>query len=228
MVKTTGNLKQYALTHIGPYISDMMMRYGPRKVNVLGQTYVLRKDVCNPRFLGISEFMAQNISVRPEDEVLDMGTGSGILAITAAKTARRVVAVDINNNAVVCAKENAKRNGADNITFLQGDLFSALSDDIKFDVILVHPPFTEGKEEGNNPNGKYNVKKSFARQFFKEAREHIRPQGYSQIIYPSYAGMERVLDIAREHGWIMRLYAKKKGLFMTFCIFRGTLNPEDY
>lgn len=57
-------------------------------------------------------------------EVLDLGTGSGILAITAAKLgAHKVVASDIDSVAVKVARENVTRNGvADQVTLVQGDL----------------------------------------------------------------------------------------------------------
>jgi len=50
--------------------------------------------------------------VRPGERVLDVGTGSGINAIVAARTSARVLAVDRNPSAVECARLNVDRNGA--------------------------------------------------------------------------------------------------------------------
>jgi release factor glutamine methyltransferase len=71
-----------------------------------------------------------------------MGTGSGLLAILAAKQGTDVVAVDINPYAVQCAKQNAQRNGVGGkVALLQGDLFAPLRETAKFDLILFNSPY---------------------------------------------------------------------------------------
>lgn len=78
--------------------------------------------------------------VRPGDRVLDMGTGSGVNALLAARVAREVVGVDVNACAVAAAADNAERNGlSDRTNFVQGDLFAAV--DGRFDLVLFDPPF---------------------------------------------------------------------------------------
>jgi release factor glutamine methyltransferase len=78
--------------------------------------------------------------VGPGLRVLDMGTGSGVSALLAARAGSDVVAVDINASAVACAWANAERNGlADRIVFVHGDLFDGIDGD--FDVIIFDPPF---------------------------------------------------------------------------------------
>lgn len=68
--------------------------------------------------------------------VLDVGTGSGILAIAAAKLgAREIVATDVDDMALEAASENAKRNGViDNIHFLKSDLLRKVTG--QFDLML--------------------------------------------------------------------------------------------
>lgn len=83
---------------------------------------------------------AVRAEVGPSDRVLDMGTGSGVSAILAAKVTSDVVAVDINPKAVECAIANAERNGVtDRIAFLRGDVFDQVEGD--FDLIIFDPPF---------------------------------------------------------------------------------------
>ncbi|HUT37387.1 MAG TPA: methyltransferase [Planctomycetota bacterium] len=105
----------------------LVQRFGPHQVRVLGRTFRVNRHVFNPRFYLTSKFMARHLRLRPSDSVLDMGTGSGIQAIVAAATAARVVAIDINPEAVRLARENARANGvADRVTVLEGDLFAPL------------------------------------------------------------------------------------------------------
>lgn len=78
-------------------------------------------------------------TLRPGQQVLDVGTGSGILAIAAAKLAEaQVTAVDIDPVAVKVCKENAALNKVeDRIRALQGDLFSAVPGET-FDLVLAN------------------------------------------------------------------------------------------
>lgn len=103
----------------------LIQRFGPHEVRVLGRTFRTSRHVFNPKLFLTSKFMARHLDLRPTDRVLDMGTGSGIQAIVAAATAARVVAIDINPEAVRLARENARTNGvADKVTVLEGDLFA--------------------------------------------------------------------------------------------------------
>jgi len=86
--------------------------------------------------------------------ILDLGTGSGAIAVSLAfyLPASRVTAVDIREEALLAARENAEQNGvADRIRFLQGDLFCALEDSggrERFDGIVSNPPYIPTGEIG--------------------------------------------------------------------------------
>ena len=74
-------------------------------------------------------------------EVLDVGTGSGCVAIALVKLApgTRVTAVDISREALQLAQSNARQNGVD-VQFVCADLFSGLGER-KFDMIVSNPPY---------------------------------------------------------------------------------------
>ena len=102
-----------------------------RLERVHGMPFVVTPSVFNPKVPRTGEFLAGQIDSRlvPRDcEVLDMGTGSGICAVFAARHARRVVAVDINAAAVRCAGINALLNHVEHkIDLRHGDLFCSYS-----------------------------------------------------------------------------------------------------
>ena len=75
--------------------------------------------------------------------VLDIGTGTGCIAITLAleRPSAHVTAIDVSPDALALARENAQRLGATNIEFIQSDWFAALSDTAQFDLIVSNPPY---------------------------------------------------------------------------------------
>lgn len=84
------------------------------------------------------------INAKNYRSVLDIGTGSGAIAISIKKNADvSVSAVDISEDALSLAKENAKMNEAE-ISFIKSDLFENVSG--KFDVILSNPPYIPTKD----------------------------------------------------------------------------------
>lgn len=77
-------------------------------------------------------------------KILDIGTGSGAIAITLEKeTGAKVTASDISPEALQIAQENAKNLNSE-ICFVQSDLFKSL-DGEKFDIIVSNPPYIESK-----------------------------------------------------------------------------------
>lgn len=76
---------------------------------------------------------------------LDLGTGSGIHALLAARRAGRVVATDVNPRALAFAELNAELNGIANVELRAGDLFDPVAGE-SFDLIVANPPFVVGPD----------------------------------------------------------------------------------
>lgn len=78
--------------------------------------------------------------------VLDIGTGSGAIAVSLAKLGRQaqVTAVDVSDRALEIARRNAERNGAA-VEFVKSDCFSALKGR-KYDMIVSNPPYISADE----------------------------------------------------------------------------------
>lgn len=90
--------------------------------------------------------------------IVDVGTGSGVLAICAALYVPecQVVAVDLSPEALAVAKRNAETHGvADRIEFIEGDVLANVSQDDQFDFVISNPPYvTESEYESLDPQVK--------------------------------------------------------------------------
>jgi len=125
-------------------------RYGRLVLETVdGVPLVIMPQVFNPVLLRSGALMARAVGRLPlhgaaRPSVLDLGTGSGIGAVFAARRGASVVAVDINPEAVRCARINALLNAADeHIEVRQGDLFEPVLGKT-FDLVLFNPPFYRG------------------------------------------------------------------------------------
>ena len=143
-----------------------------------------------------SFLFAETLYVKAGARVLDMGTGSGILGLLAAKEASEVVAVDVNPYAIRCAKQNAKRNSIHGkMAFLQGDLFTPINDAAKFDLILFNAPYLPS-EKGEDATwlGRAWAGGTTGRQvidqFISQAPSHLKKTGEILLMQSNLADVE--------------------------------------
>jgi release factor glutamine methyltransferase len=95
-----------------------------------------------------SFLFAENLDIEKGAQVLDVGTGCGILGILTAEKASIVLAVDLNPYAVRCAKENSVLNNVrGKMAFMQADLLTAFNENAQFDLILFNSPYLPAPEE---------------------------------------------------------------------------------
>jgi release factor glutamine methyltransferase len=153
-----------------------------------------------------SFLFAENLVVREGDDVLDVGTGCGILGVVAAKKAGKVVAVDLNPYAVRCAKENARLNGIlDKMFFVQGDLFTAIRSGERFDLVLFNAPYlpSESAEEaswlGCAWSGGVAGRKVIDR-FISEAPKYLKRNGRVFLMQSTLSNIDETLRKFGENG----------------------------
>ncbi|HYU32840.1 MAG TPA: HemK2/MTQ2 family protein methyltransferase [Thermoanaerobaculia bacterium] len=112
-----------------------------------GVPLIVLPEVFNPVLFRTGTVLARAVASAPPGNgatALDLGTGSGVGAVFAARCGYRVVAVDINPEAVRCARLNALLNGLeDRIEVREGDLFAPVAG-ATFDLVLFNPPFFRG------------------------------------------------------------------------------------
>ncbi len=85
-----------------------------------------------------SFLLLKSIDIKPGENVLEIGTGSGIIAIYCARAGARVAATDISGMALDCAAHNAQKCGVE-LALYRADLFDGVEG--QFDVIVFNAPY---------------------------------------------------------------------------------------
>ncbi len=182
---------------------------------------VVLPGVMNPRIFRSGAYFSsvlQQIPLQHQQRILDMGCGSGIMAVTAALRCERVVAVDINPAAVCCTTINALLNELhERVVVRQGDLFSAVGQE-SFDLILFNPPFFRGAPQ---PGFEQAWRSTDAlERFAAQLQQHLRPAGAALLLWSSHADEAAFLQTFRAQGYGCEPFARRRFLAETMTVFR--------
>jgi release factor glutamine methyltransferase len=192
-----------------------------RLERVHGLPLLVIPSVFNPKLLRTGEFFAAQIQSRllpPDCDVLDMGTGSGVCALFAARQVRRVVAVDINPAAVHCAAINARLNHLDSIIDVRpGDLFDAVPGE-GFDLILFNPPFVQGSARDDRERAWRST--DVAERFAAGLGAHLKPGGSALVLLSSFGDCPMFLQQFRAHQFAISVVAQRRFVNERLTLFR--------
>jgi protein-(glutamine-N5) methyltransferase, release factor-specific len=183
--------------------------------------FKVTKDVLSPRMeteeliYKVLEYIKK--SKKDSFRILDLCTGSGIIAITLKKEIvekyTEIVASDISEKALSIAIENANNNNA-NITFIKSDLFDNISG--KFDLIISNPPYISYKNKITIKDNVLNYDPHLAlfaeedgiyfyRKIIENAVHYLSKDGviFFEI---GYDQKEKILELGKNNNFITTVY----------------------
>ena len=165
-----------------------------------------------------SYMLAENLEIRNGQSVLEIGTGSGIVAMYASRLTDRITVTDINLDACMLAEKNFEENDITCIEVLFGNLFEPVKNR-KFDVILFNTPYlpTEDDEVLDDTinyafDGGLNGRKVID-LFLDEVGNHLNDGGIVQLIQSSLSGNDETLARLDELGFIAEIAEKEHFFF---------------
>ncbi|GAC1672260.1 MAG: hypothetical protein NVS9B2_19870 [Steroidobacteraceae bacterium] len=182
-----------------------------RLERIQGAPLVVIPSVFNPKVPRTGEFLASHIDSRllhDDSDVLDMGTGSGVCAIVAARLARRVVAVDINPEAVRCAGINCLLNHLEQkVDIRHGDLFAPVVTE-RFDLVVFNPPFLRGSPRDDRDRAWRST--DVAERFAAGLENHLKPGGRALVLLSSFGDASFFLQQFRRRGFQISVWAERR------------------
>jgi release factor glutamine methyltransferase len=153
---------------------------------------------------------------------LEIGTGTGIIALHVSSRFKEFTAVDINPRAVTLAVHNAQINAIDTVRFLEGDLFSGVSG--TFDVIICNPPYVPADEpvetvEELSYHGGVDGRQ-FIDRFLHTMPLFLTPRGVVYLLHSSLAGIDKTLEILEKNGFSWEIIGRKKLFFEELVVIK--------
>ena len=188
--------------------------------------YKVTKDVLSPR-METEELIYKVIeyvkaSNKNKFKILDLCTGSGIIAITLKKELEQVsvdvIASDISEEAIEVAKENAQSHDA-TIKFIKSDIFNNIDD--KFDIIVSNPPYIDPKDEITMKDNvlKYDPHLAlfaeeegmyFYRKIIEQANDYLNENGV-MFFEIGYDQKDKIIKLADMNGYSAEVYKDING-----------------
>lgn len=173
--------------------------------------------------------LADNMQVERMCRTLEIGTGTGIIAIMAARKARIVIATDINPHALDCAVKNIITNKAFNVELRKGDLFEPVADE-KFDLILFNTPYLPISDDEIVDdeleaawNGGADGREVIDR-FLNEVKDHLNPGGKVQLVQSTLSDDDKTVEKLKEQGFQVSLTAREKCFFEEVIVITAVIS----
>lgn len=203
-----------------------MFRSAPKKGKLIpyfDKTFFVYPTVFQP--FDDSAPLIKNLKISAHEKVLDVCTGSGIIAIFAAlKGAKEVLAVDINPIAIKSARKNAKRFKVNKkVKFRVSNMFSAIKENEKFDVITGNLPFMNKKARDCVEATQWDTNLHCHKELFKHAKKHLNKNGRMYLAQASFGAVKEMQKLAKKAGFKVKLLAKKKSSLYRKEYFYGFL-----
>jgi len=203
---STEAVAQIRRWHERAYAEELVEGAAARTFDYLGAVIVVPPEVMP--ITRMSHLLGEAVvaEARTGQRVLDMGTGSGVNAVLAARQGAQVVAVDINPRAVEATAANVERNGvAALVEVRHSDVFSHVEG--AFDLIVFDPPFRWFRPRDLVETAMTDERYQALTRFFRQARRHLSPDGRMLIFFGTSGDLGYLQRLANDEGFSTEVLA---------------------
>lgn len=183
-------------------------------VNYRGRDFIVLPGVFSPAVFKNTYFFADHIETVLGESFLEIGSGTGLIAVMAALNgATKVIATDINPCAVANTQANAELHKvAEKLTVLKSDIFTEIPQGQKFDTIFWNVPFMHHTKTNLSylEQALFDPYYTCLNRYLKEADQWLNPGGRVLIGFSSTNGHEEVFEsLIKKYGWNLKLLAER-------------------
>jgi release factor glutamine methyltransferase len=194
-------------------LADSQKRTFPYEMREFGLDLTVHAGVFPPSHFLSWRWSIENFPSVAGERVLEIGCGMGLPSIYLAKNgAISIVAVDIDPRAVENTRENASRNGVDNMTVLESDMFCALDKTQTFDTIYWNFPCTYVPSDYEYANdlerGIFDPGYRMLRVFLEQAHAFLTKNGRILLEFGEGERATTLRELAEENGYSIALVAR--------------------
>jgi len=152
--------------------------------------------------------LLEAVQVKPNDSVLELGTGCGVIALECTRQGCNVCCTDINPHAVALTRKNIKQNKhllQGSIKIRKGDLFSPIKPHERFDVIIFNPPYLPTTEDEHvdtwfdyatdgGPDGLRTTER-----FLSKLSQYLKNEGRAYFMFSSLTKRETLTALLKRY-----------------------------
>lgn len=185
---------------------------GVYEVQVLDRSYLAHPQVFSPKYFTSTAMLSANFPFRKNERFLEVGCGIGVTSILAACThGNRVVAVDLNPEAISVTRENAIKHGvSEQVDVRLGSVFDPIFSNEKFDTIYWDLPYVYGEEQASHsitllqrsvcdPGYKH------IEEFLAQAHRYVASDGRIIVGFGSNGDFNRFEALALKHNYNLKV-----------------------
>jgi release factor glutamine methyltransferase len=186
-----------------------------------GISLIIAPQVFHPGFFFTTKLLLKYISRLPlkEKRFLELGAGSGLISIFAARNQARVTATDINAVAIEWLTTNSHANNV-SIEIIHSDLFQNIPPQ-SFDIIAINPPFFKKDPVTDKDYAWYcGTNGEYFEGLFMSLANYVHDNSTVLMILSDGCDLEMINQIADKNGFAMNRVYSRKNLLEKIFIFR--------
>ncbi len=193
------------------------MKENVLKIDVFPEVYPPAEDT----FL-----LLDSIDTWPEDYAVEVGTGTGYVALHLCQSVDRVIAIDSQYAAVRNTMSNARNNSLEHkVSVIQSDLLTAIDPREKFSIIAFNPPYLPKEDSGTSLDhaligGEIGIETT--ERFIRNAVEYLQPEGRIYIVVSSLENIEKIKQTMSFCSLVTDVVGETPLFYEKLQILRGT------
>jgi release factor glutamine methyltransferase len=204
--------------------------YKPLLVKYLSKTRTYRykdisltipPEVFHPGFFFSTQLLLQYITKLPlhKKNFLELGCGSGLISIAAAKKGAKVTATDINDVAVESLKKNCRQNRVE-MEIIRSDLFHNIPNQ-QFDIIAINPPYYKKQPVTEQDHAWFcGENGEYFSALFDTLADYIYADSKILMVLNEYCAIEMITGFAAKNGFVLNCVYCKQNILEKNFIFK--------